>query len=198
MDVTPPPIPTVTLILRSRTEDKNTGRILANAQEVIDVLKTGTMMKLNVVDMAELSIEEQLRIVRGSNVLVGVHGAGLMNILYAAEEAVLVEIHPSYRQDRHFRHAARMVGKAYMPMRSTIRETCLQSSDNVMVPIDEFRATMDGALRLARNFDDGISECGLVCAKEILALDPRLDGYYTAEFPKGEPLNTNFPCSWWW
>lgn len=45
---------------------------------------------------------------RSSNILVGVHGAGLMHIMYAAEEAVLVEIHPSYRQDRHFRHAARL------------------------------------------------------------------------------------------
>lgn len=53
---------------------------------------------------------------------------------------------------------------------------------------------MDGALRLARNFDDGISECGLVCPKEILALDPRLDGFYTSSYAKGRAVNTHFPC----
>lgn len=37
-----------------------------------------------------------------------------------------------------------------MPLRSTSRETCVGSSDNVVVPIEEFRATMDGALRIAR------------------------------------------------
>jgi hypothetical protein len=37
-----------------------------------------------------------------------------------------------------------------MPLRAQQRETCHGSSDNVMVPIDEFRATMDGAIRLAR------------------------------------------------
>jgi hypothetical protein len=65
-------------------------------------------------------------------------------------QAVLVEIHPSYRQDRHFRHASRMTGKLYLPMRSTQRETCVGSSDTITVPIDEFQRTMDGALRLAR------------------------------------------------
>lgn len=37
------------------------------------------------------------------------------------QQAILVELHPSYRQDRHFRHAARMTGKIYMPLRSQQR-----------------------------------------------------------------------------
>jgi hypothetical protein len=73
-----------------------------------------------------------------------------MLIMFAAEEAVLVEVHPSYRQDRHFRHAARMTGKVYMPLRASSRETCRGSSDSVTVPIDEFRAVVDGAVRIAR------------------------------------------------
>ncbi len=127
------------------------------------------MMKLNVVDLATMKYREQLELIRGSNVVVGPHGAGLMNIMFAAEEvrvenyniinifpniyisqAVLVEIHPSYRQDRHFRHASRMTNKIYMPMRTTIRESCVGSSDTIMVQIDEFTKAMDGALRIAR------------------------------------------------
>ena len=65
-------------------------------------------------------------------------------------QAVLVEIHPSYRQDRHFRHAARMTGKVYMPLRATARETCTGSSDSVTVPLEEFERTVDGAVRIAR------------------------------------------------
>lgn len=108
-----------------------------------------------------------------------------------------------------------MTGKVYMPLRSTSRETCVGSSDNVKVPIDEFSRAIDGALRIARyiliqflyylhhcnyifpyhrQFDDGISECGLVCPKEILALDSRLDNFYTDEFRKGRSINTQFPC----
>ena len=33
-----------------------------------------------------MSFEEQLKLVRGTNVLVGVHGAGLMFTMFAAEE----------------------------------------------------------------------------------------------------------------
>lgn len=109
-------------------------------------------------------------------------------------QAVLVEIHPSYRQDRHFRHAARMTGKLYMPMRSLQRETCHGSSDNIKVDIGEFTKTIDGAVRLARNFDDGLSECGLQCPSSILALDNRLDPFYDGHTPKGRPVNTQFPC----
>lgn len=152
------------------------------------------MMDVNVVDMSKMSYLEQLKLVRNTNVLVGVHGAGLMFIMFAADEAVLVEMHPSYRQDRHFRHAARMTGKIYMPLRSLTRETCVGSSDNVKIPIDEFRKTMDGALRIARSFDDGLSECGLICPSEILALDDRLNKYYKSGETHSKPVNTRFPC----
>ena len=195
-DVKPPPIPHVVLTLRRRTPAKNVGRIMANEKEVIEKLEKGNMMKLSVIDQAKMSFSEQLRMIRSANVLTGVHGAGLMFIMYAAEEAVLVEVHPSYRQDRHFRHAARMTGKAYMPVRATQRESCQGSSDNVVVPLNDFALAMDGAMRLARGFDDGISECGLKCASSILAIDSRLDLFYNKQKgeEKGAPMNLRFPC----
>ncbi len=91
-----------------------------------------------------------LQLIRNTNILIGVHGAGLMFIMFAAEEAILIEIHPSYRQDRHFRHAARMTGKIYMPMRTLARESCVGSSDSVTVPVEEFERVVDGAVRIAR------------------------------------------------
>ena len=55
---------------------------------------------------------------------IGAHGAGLMHVMFMAEEGVLVEIHPSYRLDRHFRLASRMSGKIYLPMRTTGQVSC--------------------------------------------------------------------------
>lgn len=195
LHVQPPVVPQVTLTLRHRAQHKNVGRVMSNEQEVVEVLKRGNMMDLKVVDTATMSLTEQLTLIRATNVLVGVHGAGLMYIMFAAEEAVLVEIHPSYRQDRHFRHAARMTGKIYMPVRATKRESCQGTSDSVTVPILDFIAAMDGALRIARNFDDGISECGLNCPKEILAIDKRLDSQYKRlGMKKANSLVLAFPC----
>jgi hypothetical protein len=199
------------------------------------------MMKLSVVDQARMSYGEQLKLIRSANVLVGVHGAGLMFIMFAAEEAVLVEVHPSYRQDRHFRHAAKMTDKLYMPVRSLSRESCQGSSDNVMVPAGEFALAMDGthtrtrththylihilanllthtlthththtythyplvpsfnhqpgALRAARSFDVGLSECGLRCPGPVLAIDRHLDPFYAILGErKSQPINLQFPC----
>ncbi len=47
-----------------------------------------------------------------------------------------------------------------------------------------------------RSFDDGLSECGLVCPGSILALDGRLDPYYRSDHGehKASPVNTHFPC----
>ena len=83
-----------------------------------------------------------------------------------------------------------------MPVRSQKRETCAGSSDNVIVPIPEFTQALNGAIRLARSFDDGLAECGLDCPKAILALDKSLDPHYgsASHSIKGTPQNTRFPC----
>ncbi|GMI11922.1 hypothetical protein TrVE_jg12538 [Triparma verrucosa] len=194
-DVQPPAVPSLTLILRERTQEKNVGRVLDNRAELESVMRKCTLCDVKVVDLAGMPYKEQIRLIRSTNVLVGVHGAGLMNIIFAAEEAVLVEIHPHYRQDRHFRIASRMSGKIYMPMRTKKRVTCQGSSDDVYVEVDEFERTLDGAVRIAREFNRGMSECGLVCRPEILAIDAGLNNEYGRLGVKmGDKGNMRFPC----
>lgn len=41
---------------------KNVGRILANEDDVVKVLREGNMMKVNVVDMAGMTYGEQLKV----------------------------------------------------------------------------------------------------------------------------------------
>ena len=54
---------------------------------------------------------------------------------------------------------------------------------------------MDAALRLARSFDDGASECGLRCDPRILAIDKGNDPHYKATgTAMGKALVTKFPC----
>lgn len=81
-----------------------------------------------------------------------------------------------------------------MGVRSRQRETCHGTSDNVVVPIDDFTAAIDGAIRLARNFDGGLIECGLVCPADIIAMDSRLRPYYKVSDPHARSVDTSFPC----
>jgi hypothetical protein len=63
------------------------------------------------------------------------------------------------------------------------------------MPLDEFRMVIDGAIRIARSFDGGLAECGLICPSSVLALDGHLDGLYGQQgMLKGAPVNTGFPC----
>ena len=67
LNVEPPEVPSVTVSLRHRTKHKNVGRVMANEKEVIEVLKRGNMMKLNVVDTSSMSYYEQLKLVRSKH-----------------------------------------------------------------------------------------------------------------------------------
>ena len=204
-NIPPPEVPSIVLSLRKRTPEKNVGRILINEKEILQEIKQCTMCKVEVVDLATLSFEEQLQKMRHANILIGIHGAGLMHAYFLADEAIVMEIHPSYRQDRHFRIASRLNDKIYMPLRLTTPITCQGSSDNLKVDIPEFRVALDGAVRIARSFDDGTAECGTVCPLGILGLDKSLDPLYKRSQsdqqnflnkPASKPLalNTRFPC----
>lgn len=194
-DVAPPSQPSVTMVVRRRTAQKNVGRVLENEEELTSILREGNAMDARVVDLAALSFREQVTIMRGTNVLVGVHGAGLMHIMFTAEEAVLLEIHPRYRMDRHFRLAARQSGKIYLPMRATDAVKCHGSSDAVYVRPEHFRSALDAAVRVARSLHDGLSECGLTCDPRILKMDKFVaQRPYKAELEKVAPYEKRFPC----
>ena len=49
-------------------------------------MKSVNVANVQVVDTAKMSFTEQLTLIRNTNVLIGIHGAGLMFIMFAAEE----------------------------------------------------------------------------------------------------------------
>ena len=185
--VPPPPIPHILLSLRI-PKHKNAGgqfigRVMANQKEVEDVFKEGNMLTWKSVDMANLTFFEQMAEVRRANILVGIHGAGLTWVVFTADEAVLVEIHPSYRLDRHFRHLAKLGGKYYMPLREKDSISCVGTSDRIAVNIDKLRCAPwpplasrrkgAGALPLLWLSTHGWT-CATACATAPVALEALL------------------------
>ncbi len=74
-----------------------------------------------------------------------------------------MELMPINRRDRHFRNAARFAGKTYMSWRSKVPSTFVGTSDEFEVNANEFRGMVDSAVRIARNFNGNVKECGLRC-----------------------------------
>ncbi|KJZ74281.1 hypothetical protein HIM_06287 [Hirsutella minnesotensis 3608] len=70
-------------------------------------------IKLNVVDFATMPFAEQLDIVRGTDLLVGVHGAGLTHLMFLQPGSAVLEILPEGFQHKGFRNLAQMLGMSY-------------------------------------------------------------------------------------
>ena len=59
-----------------------------------------SLCKVEAVDFGRLGIEQQLRVVRSADVMVGYHGAALTLSLFMPPESALVEIEGSFRCGR--------------------------------------------------------------------------------------------------
>jgi hypothetical protein len=88
-----------------------TGRLthgrISNLDEVLGVLhyEYSDRLKLQIVDFAVLSFQEQVAIGRGTDILLGAHGAGLTHMLWMKPGSSVVEISTKYgeRMNQHYR-----------------------------------------------------------------------------------------------
>lgn len=70
---------------------------------------------IRLVDFAELTLREQIQVSRDSDVLVGMHGAGLTQAIFMEEgRGAVVEIQPDRMCYRGFENLVRMGGRAYL------------------------------------------------------------------------------------
>ncbi|QPG94344.1 hypothetical protein C2857_005739 [Epichloe festucae Fl1] len=89
-------------------------RKLINETELIESVKKAVPhIRLEIVDFAKFSIAEQFKMVRETDLLVGVHGAGLTHIMFLPPGSAVVEILPSGFAHRGFRNLAQMLGHDY-------------------------------------------------------------------------------------
>ncbi|KZZ87558.1 glycosyltransferase family 61 protein [Moelleriella libera RCEF 2490] len=98
----------VTYIRRANT------RKLLDEDVLIQALREGILhMKLHVVDFATIPFGEQLKIIRRTDLLVGVHGAGLTHLMFLQPGASVIEILPEGLQHKGFRNLAQMLDISY-------------------------------------------------------------------------------------
>jgi glycoprotein 2-beta-D-xylosyltransferase len=95
-----------------------TGRVqrkLANEPVLLQVLRTLADVEVRAVALERLPFGEQLALVAATDVLVGMHGAGLTHALFLPPWAGLVELFPDYfsPRSRHFRRIAEWRGLFY-------------------------------------------------------------------------------------
>jgi len=90
--------------------DGRVDRKVANLERTIELLKRQyPMHQVQAHCLEKLSFGQQIRIVRKSDVLCGVHGAGLTHVLFMRPNCELVEFRPqAYRRNQIFENLAKL------------------------------------------------------------------------------------------
>ena len=90
-------------------------RVLANSEELIRALKEKfPNTDINVVHLEEFSFCEQVKLARGADVYMGVHGAGLVHLWWMQSDAVIIELEPSFTSaNPTFKTLSKLLGQPY-------------------------------------------------------------------------------------
>ena len=131
--------------------DRTEKRSLVNKETYINDLKvTYPDMKINLVDFASLSFADQLKTVQSTDILVGVHGAGLTHCLFLRSPSALVEILPPGFNHKGFRNMASALGHRYFTTHASEHANYTTpngwQTDDVYIERERFKGLMDAAI----------------------------------------------------
>lgn len=152
-DKLPAPKETVlTFISRKQT------RQLAHEEEYFNELhQMFPKVKIQRIDFAAIPFDQQMKVVRETNILVGVHGSGMTHLLWLPDEAVVVEIFPPGIHKSTFRNMAKLTNKIYMSERPPGGENNW-ANNAVSLEKGKFMELMKAAIAVTNNFDTSTVE----------------------------------------
>ena len=112
-------------------------------------------VKIELIDFAERPLSEQLAVIRNTDVLAGVHGAGLTHAMFLPPESAVVEIEPPDMTFRGFRSLAKLGGHQYFSSHGQTDDAEEVSGDwhwdHVKLKEDRFLELMEIAIKSMYN-----------------------------------------------
>ena len=72
---------------------KRKDRNISNYDELLNLFKS-KKIELKEVYFEDMSFDEQMEISNESEIMIGVHGAGLTNLMFMKQESIVIEIDP--------------------------------------------------------------------------------------------------------
>lgn len=131
--------------------DRTEKRSLVNKETYISGLKASyPNIHINLVNFASLSFAEQLRTIRKTDILAGVHGAGLTHSIFLRPSSAVVEIMPPNFNHKGFRNLAKLSGLRYYTTHAVEHVNYTTPKgwqiDDVFIEQDRFNGLMDVAI----------------------------------------------------
>ncbi|KAJ5633501.1 hypothetical protein N7528_001343 [Penicillium herquei] len=134
------------------------GRRLVDMEEYLDQLsKIFPRVKIQSIDFAAISYKDQLEIIQNTDILAGIHGAGLTHGIFLPPGSAMVEILPYDLNHKGFRNVAALRGHGYFSIhaypksQSTPIEKRGWNGDDVHIEIERFLDVMSVAIRSMYN-----------------------------------------------
>lgn len=103
------PTPTVDKSVYISRRDAVSRPLINNAELEAGLVQSG----FDIVATGELTLRAQISLFANAKIVVGQHGAGLINAIFCEPGSVLIEIFPEYMLQAHFWTAASLVGARY-------------------------------------------------------------------------------------
>lgn len=111
-------------------------------------------VKVQSVDMAGLSLQKQLELIQGTDVLVGVHGAGLTHGMFLPPSSAMVELLPHKLDHKGFRNMASLMDHEYFTIHASGATAAKRDdwhSNDVYIEEERFMETIDAAVKVMYN-----------------------------------------------
>ncbi len=123
-------------ISRSRSSIRN----IINEDEIFDILKPYGFEKVH---LEKLTVAQQARLIHESKVIIGTHGAGMTNIIFAHPKATIIELFQEHLDTTFFELSSTMKLKYYPIKTKTIEHLSQQTIDirfrNTFIAIDSLQ-----------------------------------------------------------
>ncbi|KAI3636529.1 hypothetical protein MIR68_005474 [Amoeboaphelidium protococcarum] len=103
------------------------GRVLQNEAELIKAIEAITGVVVKVAEFFELEFKDQLSLMRQTDILIGMHGAGLTNLIYTALDGYVIELIPFTWESPEYFNLATMTGRHYLRWRNTKKSNHIES-----------------------------------------------------------------------
>jgi glycoprotein 2-beta-D-xylosyltransferase len=102
----------VTVISRRAYGGRRVQRMWTNEDEVLDKMRAdyGDLCVVQSFDFADLPMQEQMRLMLTSDVVIGMHGAGMVNVAWTRPGTLVVEIFPKRRFRWGYRNLCQFLG----------------------------------------------------------------------------------------
>ncbi|KAL4788765.1 DUF563 domain-containing protein [Aspergillus venezuelensis] len=137
-------------------------RRLVDQEDYLDLVQsTFPHVKVQSFDFAAIPFHTQLEIIRNTNILVGVHGAGLTHGMFLPPRSVMVEILPPSLNHKGFRNVASLLGHSYLSAHGSKPPNVKRGDwhgEDVYLAKEKFMDLTSAAIRImynsgSRNYD---------------------------------------------